>query len=59
MEYINIENEEQYEEVTNRIEQLKNAKPGTDEAKELKVLVKMLVNYEKQQMRRHTEALSH
>lgn len=56
MKYSDIKNEAQYEEVTVRIEQLKNAEPGTDEAKELKVLIKMLIDFEKQQV--NNEVLS-
>ena len=48
MEYY-IKNEEEYEAVTSRVERLKDAEPGTEEAKELKMLIKMLIHYEKQQ----------
>ncbi|WP_181885177.1 hypothetical protein [Pontibacter diazotrophicus] len=55
MKYNYIENQEQYEEVTLRVEQFKDAEPGTNEAKELKVLVKMLVNFEKKQVQDHNK----
>lgn len=50
MEYSDIKNEEQYEEVAQRVEQLRNAESGTVEAKEFKALIKLLIDYEKQQM---------
>lgn len=50
MEYNCIANEEEYEAVTQRIERLKDAEPGTDEAKELKMLIKVLVAYEHKQV---------
>ena len=49
MEHFYIKNEEEYEAVTSRVERLKDAEPGTEEAKELKVLIKVLIHYEKQQ----------
>ena len=58
MSYSAINNEEEYEEVTHRIEQLKDAEPGTDEAKELKALIKLLIDYEKQQIQNHRKILS-
>lgn len=50
MEYSKIENEAQYEEVTHCIEQLKDAEPGTAGAKELKVLIKMIIDFEKKKL---------
>lgn len=58
MEYNDIKNEEQHEEVTQRVEQIRNAEPGTEEAKELKTLIKMLIEYEKQQMHHRNKAFS-
>lgn len=50
MEYNSIANEEEYEAVTQRIERLKDAEPGTAEAKELKALIKALIAYEHKQV---------
>lgn len=50
MEYYCIANEEEYEAVTQRIERLEDAEPGTAEAKELKTLIKALIAYEHKQV---------
>lgn len=42
-----ITSKEEYEEAVKRLEELIDAKPGTPEAKELKVLTKAIVAFEK------------
>lgn len=46
MEYKQIKTQGQYQAVAARIEQLKDAEPGTNEAKELKLLMRLLVEFE-------------
>jgi len=44
--------QERYEEVASRIEELKNAPPDSEEAKELMLLTKLLVNFESSRLER-------
>lgn len=46
MEHKPIKSQEQYEVVAARMEQLKDAEAGTPEAKELKLLAKLIVDFE-------------
>lgn len=46
MEYTAIKTQEQYDAIADRIEQLKNAPIGSEEAKELKLLTKLIVDFE-------------
>ena len=45
-EHAAIETQEQYDAVADRIEQLKDAPAGSEEAKELKLLTKQIVDFE-------------
>ena len=49
METIVIKSESDYKSAANRIEVLSNANPGTVEANELKVLVKAIADYHRNQ----------
>jgi hypothetical protein len=46
MEHEAIVTQEQYDEVASRIEELKDVAPGSEEAKELKLLTKLIVQFE-------------
>jgi hypothetical protein len=46
MKHEAITTQEQYDEVASRIEELKDVAPGSEEAKELKLLTKLIVQFE-------------
>lgn len=46
-EHTSITTQQQYDTVASRIEQLKDASAGSEEAKELKLLTKLIVDFER------------
>lgn len=57
MMYSSLVNKEQHDKIAQRVEQLKDAEPGTKEAKELKALTQILVQFEAKRARVYAEAL--